>query len=241
MNKPWYKEWFNSPYYHLLYRHRDNEEAKTFLNNLQKALHFLPTYHILDLACGRGRHSIYLNSLGFEVTGVDLSEANIRYASQYQNNKLHFAIHDMKQVYKPHAFDVVLNLFTSFGYFRNDEENQQVISSVCTMLKFGGIFVLDYLNVSLIQLDQQIKKIKVDDVMFRIRKFAENNRIIKEIEVIDGQNRYFFYEKVKCYTAETLCKMIEKENMKILYMYGNYQLSTFNPSVSERVIIVSAK
>jgi len=241
MNKPWYKEWFNSPYYHLLYRHRDNEEAKIFLNNLQKALHFLPTYHILDLACGRGRHSIYLNSLGFEVTGVDLSEANIRYASQFQNNRLHFAIHDMKEVYKPQAFDVVLNLFTSFGYFRNDEENQQVISSVCTMLKPGGIFVLDYLNVSPIQLDERIKEIEMDDMVFRIRKFAENDRIIKEIEVIDGKNRHFYYEKVKYYTAETLCKMIEKESMKILHMYGNYQLSTFDPSVSERVIIVSAK
>jgi 2-polyprenyl-3-methyl-5-hydroxy-6-metoxy-1,4-benzoquinol methylase len=241
MNKPWYKEWFNSQYYHLLYRHRDNEEAKIFLNNLQKALHFLPTYHILDLACGRGRHSIYLNSLGFEVTGLDLSEANIRYASQYQNHRLHFAIHDMKEVYKPQAFDVVLNLFTSFGYFRNDEENQQVISSVYTMLKPGGIFVLDYLNVSLIQLDEQIKESKVDDVIFRIRKFAENDRIIKEIEVIDGKNQYFYYEKVKYYTAETLCNMIEKEGMKILHIYGNYHLSTFNPSVSERVIIVSSK
>jgi len=241
MNKPWYKEWFNSPYYHLLYRHRDNEEAKIFLNNLQKALLFLPTYHILDLACGRGRHSIYLNSLGFEVTGLDLSEANIRYASQYQNHRLHFAIHDMKEVYKPQAFDVVLNLFTSFGYFRNDEENQQVISSVYTMLKPGGIFVLDYLNASLIQLDEQIKESKVDDVIFRIRKFAENDRIIKEIEVIDGKNQYFYYEKVKYYTAETLCNMIEKEGLKILHIYGNYHLSTFNPSVSERVIIVSSK
>lgn len=241
MNKPWYKEWFNSPYYHLLYRHRDNEEAKMFLNNLHKTLHLSPAHHILDLACGRGRHSIYLNSLGFEVTGVDLSEANIRYARQYENNRLHFAIHDMKEVYKPQAFDVVLNLFTSFGYFRNDEENQQVIHAVSSMLKAGGIFVLDYLNVSPIQLDEQVKQIEMDDVHFRIRKYIENDRIIKEIEVIDGKNRYFYYEKVKCYTADTLCKMIENEGMKIMHMYGNYQLLTFDASVSDRVIIVSAR
>lgn len=241
MNKPWYKEWFNSPYYHLLYRHRDNEEAKMFLNNLHKTLHLNPAHHILDLACGRGRHSIYLNSLGFEVTGVDLSEANIRYARQYENNRLHFAIHDMKEVYKPQAFDVVLNLFTSFGYFRNDEENQQVIHAVSSMLKAGGIFVLDYLNVFPIQLDEQVKKIEMDDVHFRIRKYIENDRIIKEIEVIDGKNRYFYYEKVKCYTADTLCKMIENEGMKIMHMYGNYQLHTFDASVSDRVIIVSAR
>lgn len=241
MNKPWYKEWFNSPYYHLLYRYRDNHEAKMFLNNLQKTLHFKPSSHILDLACGRGRHAIYLNSLGFEVTGVDLSEANIRYAKQYENDRLHFTIHDMKEVYKPEAFDVVLNLFTSFGYFRNDEENQQIFASVCTMLKPDGMFFLDYLNVSSVQLDEHIKEIEINGVLFRIRKYTENDRIIKEIEVVDGKNRYFYYEKVKCYTADTLCKMIEKEGMKILHMYGNYQLSTFDPSVSERVIIVSTK
>lgn len=241
MNKPWYKEWFNSPYYHLLYRHRDNHEAKIFLNNLQKTLHFKSSSHILDLACGRGRHAIYLNSLGFEVTGVDLSEANIRYASQYKNDRLHFAIHDMKEVYKPQAFDVVLNLFTSFGYFRNDDENQQVISSVFTMLNPGGIFVLDYLNVTLLQLNKQVQEIKIDDVEFHTFKYIENNRIIKQIQVIDSNNQYFFYEKVKYYTADTLCMMIENENMKIRNIYGNYQLSTFNPSISERVIIVSVK
>lgn len=241
MNKPWYKEWFNSPYYHLLYRHRDNHEAKMFLNNLRKTLHFKPSSHILDLACGRGRHAIYLNSLGFEVTGVDLSEANIRYAKQYENDRLHFAIHDMKEVYKPQAFDVVLNLFTSFGYFRNDEDNQQVISSVYTMLKPCGVFVLDYLNVSLIQPNEKVQEIKIDDVEFRTLKYIENDRIIKKIQVIDSNNRYDFYEKVKYYTADTLCKMIENQNLKIQHIYGNYQLSTFEPSISERVIIVSSK
>lgn len=241
MNKPWYKEWFNSPYYHLLYRHRDNEEAKFFLNNLTKALHLTPAHHILDLACGRGRHSIYLNSLGFEVTGVDISEANIQYASQYQNERLHFAIHDMKEVFKPQAFDVIINLFTSFGYFDSDEENQQVISAVFSMLKPGGLFVLDYLNVKSIKFDEGIKELEIEGVLFRIRKYLEKDKIIKEIEVIDGKNHCFYHEKVKCYTADLLCKMIENAGMKVLQLYGNYQLTTFDPSHSDRIIIVSAR
>lgn len=241
MNKAWYKEWFNSPYYHLLYRHRDNEEAKFFLNNLTKALHLTPAHHILDLACGRGRHSIYLNSLGFEVTGVDLSEANIRYASQYQNERLHFVIHDMREVYKPQAFDVILNLFTSFGYFDSDEENQQVISAVFSMLKPGGLFVLDYLNTQSIKLDEGIKELELEGVLFRIRKYLEKDKIIKEIEVIEEKNHGFYHEKVKCYTADHLCKMIENAGMKVLQLYGSYQLTTFDPSHSDRIIIVSAR
>ncbi|MCX7743252.1 MAG: class I SAM-dependent methyltransferase [Flavobacteriales bacterium] len=241
MNKPWYKEWFNSPYYHLLYRHRDNDEAKFFLNNLTKALHLTPAHHILDLACGRGRHSIYLNSLGFEVTGLDLSEANISYASQFQNERLHFAIHDMKEVYKNQAFDVILNLFTSFGYFKTDEENQQVISSVFKMLKPGGLFVIDYLNTQSIKYDEGIKEFEIDGVLFRIRKYLEIDRIIKEIEVKDGKNHSIFQEKVKNYTAQDLCKMIECTGMKILHLFGNYQLTTFDPAHSDRIIIVSSR
>lgn len=241
MNKPWYKEWFNSPYYHLLYRHRDNEEARFFLNNLTKALHLTPAHHILDLACGRGRHAIYLNSLGFEVTGVDLSEANIRYASQYQNDRLHFVIHDMKEVYKPQAFDVILNLFTSFGYFDSDEENQQVFSAVFSMLKPGGFFVFDYLNVQSIKFDEGIKELEIDGILFRIRKYLEKDKIIKEIEVIDGKNHCYYHEKVKCYTVNHLCKMIENAGMKVLQLFGNYQLTTFDPTHSDRIIIVSTR
>ncbi len=241
MNKPWYKEWFNSPYYHLLYRHRDNKEAKLFLDNLTKALHLTSAHHILDLACGRGRHSIYLNSLGLEVTGVDLSEANIRYASQFQNKRLHFVIHNMKEVYKPQAFDVILNLFTSFGYFDTDEENQQVISAVYFMLKPGGLFVLDYLNPQSIKFDEGIKELEIDGVLFRVTKNLVKDLIIKEIEVIDGKNHYFYHEKVKCYTANHLCKMIENAGMKVLQLYGNYQLATFNPAHSDRIIIVSTR
>ena len=94
----WFDEWFDSPYYHILYKHRDYEEAKDFLDTLIRYFRIKPNHKVLDLACGKGRHSIYLNEQGFDVTGVDLSEQNITHARQFQNERLTFDIHDMREV-----------------------------------------------------------------------------------------------------------------------------------------------
>ena len=112
----WYASWFNTPYYHLLYKDRDHREAALFMNTLTSYLNLRVNDTILDLACGRGRHAKYLSRKGFDVTGVDLSEESIEYAKQFESAKLHFEIHDMCLPY-PQQFDAVFNLFTSYGYF----------------------------------------------------------------------------------------------------------------------------
>ena len=91
----WYTSWFNSPYYHILYKDRDYSEAAVFMDNLTEALALPKTAHILDLACGRGRHSIYLAGLGYQVTGADLSPKNIEAAKLHERPGLRFVIHNM--------------------------------------------------------------------------------------------------------------------------------------------------
>ena len=115
----WYASWFNTPYYHLLYKDRDHREAALFMNSLTSFLNLKKNDSILDLACGRGRHSKYLYKRGFKVTEVDLSQESIAYAKQYEKNGLHFEVHDMCLSY-PKKFDAVFNLFTSFGYFEKE-------------------------------------------------------------------------------------------------------------------------
>ena len=68
----WYASWFNTPYYHILYKDRDYNEAENFMFNLTEYLNVPEQGKILDLACGKGRHAIYLNKIGYNVTGVDL-------------------------------------------------------------------------------------------------------------------------------------------------------------------------
>ena len=81
--KKWFESWFDTPYYHLLYKHRDDKEAHKFIKNLMQFLKIDKDQNILDLACGKGRHSIFLNKLGYRVTGVDLSSQNILQAQKY--------------------------------------------------------------------------------------------------------------------------------------------------------------
>ena len=71
IKKKWFQSWFDTSYYHTLYKHRDDKEAQMFMKNLVRHLEIDSDQHILDLACGKGRHSIFLNQLGFNVTGVD--------------------------------------------------------------------------------------------------------------------------------------------------------------------------
>ena len=152
IQQEWFKEWFNSPYYHLLYSNRDAQEAIFFLDHLISYLNPQKESLMLDLACGRGRHAVYLHSKGFDVTGVDLSEENIRYANQFQENGLQFFEHDMRQLLATNAFDYIFNLFTSFGYFDHDTDNLRVVRNIAQSLRKGGILILDFLNVEKIRL-----------------------------------------------------------------------------------------
>ena len=136
--KEWFDEWFNSPFYHILYKNRDDSEAQSFIQNLSQHLDFQQKHKILDLACGKGRHSIYLNKLGFDTVGVDLSEESIHFAKQFENERLKFVKHDMRNVFRAETFDYVLNMFTSFGYFATEAENLTAISATAKSLKKEG-------------------------------------------------------------------------------------------------------
>ena len=95
----WFIEWFNSPYYHILYKNRDFNEAEGFINNLIKYLNIDKNSNVIDIACGKGRHSVHLNKLGFNVTGVDISNNSVFEAKKHENNKLKFYIHDIRKVF----------------------------------------------------------------------------------------------------------------------------------------------
>ena len=143
--KDWFSEWFNTPYYHILYKDRNDNEAQFFMDNLTHYLNLPQDAQILDLACGKGRHSIYLNSLGFEVTGVDISANSIKIANESANDKLHFHVHDMRENL-PNKYDAIFNLFTSFGYFDNEEDNIKTLKAIKNSLTEYGFGVIDFLN-----------------------------------------------------------------------------------------------
>lgn len=238
----WFETWFDSPYYHLLYKHRNCDEAEVFIDNLVKALQPKPKCRFLDLACGKGRHSLFLNKKGFDVTGIDLSPESIKLASNMENEQLHFYVHDMRKPFRINYFDYIVNLFTSFGYFSNPKDDLATIQAVTQGLKKGGVFVLDFFNAPKIIANLKSEDtIEIDGIKFYIRKKVENNFIIKEISFTDKGKSYTFEERVKALTKTEFENYFRANGLKILHLWGNYQLEEFNLQTSERLIIAATK
>lgn len=242
VDSEWFNDWFASPYYHILYKNRDFDEAKFFIDNLSKHLNFQAQHKILDLACGKGRHAIYLNQKGFDVVGLDLSEENIAFAKQFENRDLRFVRGDMRDFFLENSFDFVLNLFTSFGYFETESEHLKVIRCVADRLNFEGYFVLDFFNP-----DKMITDIlpfelkKIDAIDFHIYKTIENGFIIKKIVFEDQNQKHQFQEKVKIISFDSFVEYFNQTSLKVQSVFGDYALNPYDKNKSERMIFVTRK
>jgi len=241
-DKEWFSEWFDSPYYHLLYKNRDDKEAELFIDNLITLLHIKQGQKILDLPCGKGRHSVYFNKKGFNVTGLDLSPHNIQYASQFANNTLRFSVHDMRIPYATGEFDYVVNLFTSFGYFENEEENISSMKTLAQALKPGGILTIDFMNTPEVIKDLQGEQLQPrDGIDFCIHRKLENGFVIKDILFEDKGHKYHFEEKVKAMTKADFMALFERADLQLKQVFGNYRLEPYNEETSDRMIFILAK
>ncbi len=238
-SKNWFASWFDTPYYHILYKDRNYREAQIFMDNLTHYLNLPEKAKVLDLACGKGRHSIYLNQLGFNVLGVDLSENSIEEANKNTNDTLHFQVHDMREPFIE-KYDAIFNLFTSFGYFENESDNQKTLISIKESLSEYGFAVIDFMNVTHVIENLIADEVKiVDEIEFKIKRFiSQDNFIIKEISFEDQGEKFHFTEKVKAFTLEDFQLMMEKAGIFLLDTFGDYKLKKFLKKDSERLIMI---
>ncbi|UUC45417.1 class I SAM-dependent methyltransferase [Flavobacterium cerinum] len=234
----WYASWFDTPYYHILYKDRDYTEAQLFMDNLTHYLNLPEDAKILDLACGKGRHSVYLNQLGYDVTGADLSENSIKKASEQANEKLHFQVHDMRIPFEQ-KFDAIFNLFTSFGYFESDEDNLTTLKAIKESLNEYGFAVIDFMNANHVIQNLVPEEVKtVDGIDFHIKRYVKDNHIFKEIEFDDNGEHFHFTEKVKALTLQDFESMMEEAGIFLLDVFGDYKLRKFLKNDSERLIMI---
>lgn len=242
MQRKWFQFWFNSPYYHILYHQRNDEEAEFLIDNLTAYLKPKASDKILDIACGRGRHAVYLNKKGYDVTGTDLSEQSIKYAQQFEQKNLHFLVHDMRNLFYIKYFDVALNLFTSFGYFETEKDHVNALKSFNKCLKENGTFVLDYFNTQKIIKNLTHQEIKtIDGIEFHINKFVADGKIIKHINFEHRNKTYAFEERVKAFLLTDFEHMLTKAGFKLIEIFGDYALNPFDENKSDRLILVCKK
>lgn len=234
----WFSTWFDSPYYHILYKNRNEEEAQVFMDNITNYLNMPENGTILDLACGKGRHSIYLNKLGYNVTGVDLSENSIAIANESSNESLRFKTHDMREPMNE-TYDAVFNLFTSFGYFDTYEDNIKTLKAIKDSINEYGFGVIDFFNADFIIENLVAEETKeIDDITFNIKRFVENKKIIKEIRFEDKGESFYFTEKVSAFTLSDFESMMEEAGIFLLEIFGDYKLRKFYKTQSERLIMI---
>ncbi len=236
--KQWYASWFDSPFYHILYKDRDHAEAEAFMSNLTEYLNVPEDGKILDLACGKGRHAIYLNKIGYNVVGADLSENSIKHAKQFENDTLNFKVHNMCQPFGE-QFDAVFNLFTSFGYFENEADNLATIKAIKTNLNDFGFGVIDFLNAEFIIDNLVPENTKtVDGIDFLQRRRVENGYIIKDISFTFENEDYQFEERVRAFTLANFETLFEQAGVHLLDVFGDFKLNKFHSKTSERLIMI---
>lgn len=242
MQRKWFQYWFNSPYYHILYQLRNDAEAEFFIDNLTNYLNPEADSKMLDIACGKGRHAIYLNKKGFDVTGIDLSEQSIKYARKFENNKLHFLVHDMRKLFYINYFDIALNLFTSFGYFDTEKDHVNALKTFRKCLRADGILVVDYFNTEKIIRNLNSCETKsLDGINFNISKNVVDGKIIKKINFEDQGKIYNFEERVQAFSFEDFERMLSKAGMVIQKTFGSYSLNDFEAFNSDRLILICKK
>ncbi|WGD34319.1 class I SAM-dependent methyltransferase [Olleya sp. YS] len=236
--KQWYASWFDTPFYHILYKDRDHAEAERFMFSLTEYLNIPEQGKILDLACGKGRHAIYLNSIGYDVIGADLSENSIQHAKQFENDTLHFKVHNMCKPFGE-TFDAVFNLFTSFGYFDDEANNLATIKAIKANLNNTGFGVIDFMNTEYVIENLVPEDIKsVNGIDFLQQRRVENGYIIKDISfTFEGEN-YQFQERVRAFSLKDFEGLFKQADVYLLDVFGDYKLSKFHNKTSERLIMI---
>ena len=242
MNQPWYATWFNTTHYHDLYQYRDMVEARGFIVELCRELCVVKGQSAVDVACGRGRHAQVLSEQGLHTTGVDLSEESIAYASQFQNDHLHFKVADMLEPLPVEPAHWVFNLFTSFGYFETMEEHQLAIQNMADAILPGGKLVMDYMNSVRIAANLVPKDdVHTELAHYQITRRVVDGCIIKTISFTEDCQINHFEERVRAFSKEDLIAFMEAAGLEVLGVKGDYDLSEYAPEYSDRLLIIAQK
>jgi len=242
--RPWYKDWFSSPFYHKLYFERDEKEAVEFISRLIDHLKPAHRNFMLDVACGRGRHSRILAQKDFYVTGIDLSFESIAFAKKFESANLEFYQHDMRLPFRINYFDYTFNFFTSFGYFKTRREHDDAMRTIAGGLKPGGIFVIDYLNVHYSEdhlVHNEIKKI--EGTSYEIHRWHDETHFYKKIVINDPQimQPISFTEKVAKFSFGDMNDMLSFKGLQVQEVFGDYQLGVYDTRSKPRMIILAKK
>ena len=241
--KEWFSTWFDSPYYHILYAKRDENEAANFITSLQQTLKLAPGARVLDAACGKGRHAITLEQLGFSVDAFDLSPSNIEAAQVFESPQLLFFVHDLREPLPlQNEYHAIFNFFTSFGYFDDVSDNQKAFNTLAGGLKAGGVLVLDFFNPTQVLANLvPSEMVERQGIEFKIKRWSEAGYLYKSIDFTDQGQHFSFVEKVELIAKNDFVAYAALAGFQLVDLKGNYSLGSFDEKSSPRMIFIWKK
>lgn len=241
----WYKDWFNSENYLKVYKHRDNSEAERLVGLIEKNVNLKPQASVLDMACGAGRHAIAFAKKGFKITAVDLSQRLLAEAKKNAISAgvdINFVLSDILEYETNQLFDLAVNLFTSIGYFEDDEENYAVIKKADSLIKEGEFFVLDYFNRNFLLKNLVPTSIILENgLKITQNRSISGNRVVKKIIIEKDGSIEEFYESVRLYSYEEIISFMNHAGFNIIKEIGDFYGNAFEKETSPRLILFAKK
>ncbi len=222
----WYRDWFGEEYL-ALYPHRDEAEA---VAGVELVLSILgrPQGMLLDLACGAGRHLVELKDRGLDAVGLDLSMPLLREA-RARDPELLLVRGDMRSLpFADSRFSLVVNFFTSFGYFAQPEDDQQVLSEIRRVLKPGGGYALDFLNAERVRsalVPRDERRLDRRRVVQERRLEEQGRVVVKTIRIYEPaqeEPESTYYERVRLYEPAELREMLRTASLEPQQTFGDY-------------------
>ena len=217
----WFEEWFGEDYLNI-YQHRDETEAEHLIELIASNMAGREIKSVLDLGCGAGRHTKVLCERWWTV-GLDLSMALLKVARK-ESLEAPYVRADMRDLpFADESFDLVVNLFTSFGYFDDDEEEARVRSCVRKALRPGGTLVIDFLNATQVrsELVPYDERVENGITIEQTRAITPDDRFVeKTIRLRERGKEYI--ERVRLLSASDLERMLTTAGFAVEKLFGDY-------------------
>jgi SAM-dependent methyltransferase len=243
----WYEQdsfWESfSPY---MFSQERMDATQEEVDHLIERAEMQPGMAVLDLPCGIGRHSCELASRGFQVAAVDRTQAYLRKARQFAAEgglQIEFVEEDMRSFRRVEAFDVILNLFTSFGYFEDQDDDRLVLQNFYQSLKPGGVLVMEMMGKEILaRIYRHDSWEEKDGVLYLEQRhisdgwgWIENRWIMIE----DGERREFTLGH-RLYSAVELCTLIQQAGFSQTSVFGSLEGIPYNQD-ARRLVVVARK
>jgi SAM-dependent methyltransferase len=234
----WFEEWFGQDYLDI-YQHRDETEAERAIELIASNLAGRRIDRVLDLACGAGRHTKVLRERWWTV-GLDLSMSLLKVARR-ESPDGPYVRGDMRELpFAEESFDLVVNLFTSFGYFDDDSEHVQVLSCVSEAMKHGGTLVIDYLNAGQVrrELVPYDERVENGITIEQRRTISSDGRFVEKTIALREKGKEYI-ERVRLLSPRDLQRMLVEAGFKVVKLFGDYSGSDWTDESPRTILFAS--